>query len=226
MSTVSPEENENIEEAQVEEVSNESLEEDLLADAQAAAEEIEKLSNKNSTEEIKTEAETKSEVKQETPKVESFSDAQKTMASLKEDLTTKDNQMKRLAADFDNFRRRQTQEKEDLLKYGHKDFVLSLLSVVDNFERAMASSKDAQDISSVISGIELIQKQLFDTLNKNGVEYIEALDNQFDPNFHEAVQQLVDDNKPDQTVIHELQKGYSLNGRVIRPSMVVVSTVS
>lgn len=226
MSTVSPEENENIEEAQVEEVSNESLEEDLLADAQAAAEEIEKLSNKNSTEEIKTEAETKSEVKQEAPKVESFGDAQKTMISLKEELTVKDNQMKRLAADFDNFRRRQTQEKEDLLKYGHKDFVLSLLSVVDNFERAMASSKDAQDISSVISGIELIQKQLFDTLNKNGVEYIEALDNQFDPNFHEAVQQLVDDNKPDQTVIHELQKGYALNGRVIRPSMVVVSTVS
>jgi molecular chaperone GrpE len=224
VSTVSPEENENIEEAQVDEISTDSLEDDLLADAQAAAEEIEKLSHKHSEEEVKTE--TKSEVKQETPKVESFGDAQKTMVSLKEELTVKDNQMKRLAADFDNFRRRQTQEKEDLLKYGHKDFVLSLLSVVDNFERAMASSKDAQDISSVISGIELIQKQLFDTLNKNGVEYIEALDNQFDPNFHEAVQQLVDDNKPDQTVIHELQKGYALNGRVIRPSMVVVSTVS
>lgn len=224
MSTVSPETNENMDESQVENIPTDSLEGDLLADAQAAADEIEKMTSKpqeDSVEEIEQQEEVK-----ESPKTESFGDAQKVIDALKEQLAAKDNQMKRLAADFENVRRRQSQEREDLLKYGHKDFVLNLLSVVDNFERALTSSKDSQDIASVISGVELIQKQLFDTLNKNGVEYIEALGTIFDPNFHEAVQQLVDDNKPDQTVIHELQKGYSLNGRVIRPSMVVVSTVS
>jgi molecular chaperone GrpE len=144
----------------------------------------------------------------------------------RDDLEAKDIQLKRLAADFDNFRRRQTQEREDLLKYAGQNLILDILPVLDNFERAMSSSKDAKDIDSVISGIELIQKQLFEAMKKNGVEEIEALDNVFDPNYHEAVQQIVNDEKPDHTVINELQKGYTLNGRVIRPSMVIVSTTS
>lgn len=148
------------------------------------------------------------------------------LALIKAELEAKDNQLKRMAADFDNFRRRQALEREELLKNGCKDLITDLLPVLDNFERALAASRDAKDVSSVISGIEMIQKQLLDSFTKNGVEIIQALDNIFDPNYHEAVQQLVDDSKPDQTVINELQKGYTLNGKVIRPSMVVVSTVS
>lgn len=151
---------------------------------------------------------------------------EKKLEFVKEELEKKDTQLKRLAADFENFRRRQTIEKEDLLKYAGEKLILDILPVLDNFERAINSSKDAKDISSVISGIELIHKQLLDAMTKNGVEHIVALDNIFDPNFHEAVQQFVNDDKPDQTITHELQKGYTLYEKVIRPSMVVVSTTS
>lgn len=149
-----------------------------------------------------------------------------TYTALKADLESKDLQLKRMVADFENFRRRQSLEREEFLKTASKDLLTDLLPVIDNFERAINSSKDATDISSVISGIELIQKQLLDAVKKNGLESIEALGNIFNPNYHEAVQQIVDDEKEDQTVINELQKGYTLNGKVLRPSMVVVSTVS
>jgi molecular chaperone GrpE len=145
---------------------------------------------------------------------------------LRDDLEAKDLQLKRLAADFDNFRRRQAQEREDLIRFAGEKLILDILPVLDNFERAMASAKDAKEIASVVSGVELIQKQLLEAFIRNGVEEIEALGNAFDPNYHEAVQQMVDDEKPDHTVINELQKGYTLNGRVIRPSMVIVSTTS
>lgn len=209
------EENIKAEEEQTQDTETSS--EDLWADAFDAAEEIESKQK----EEVKAKVEPKAEAKEE-----SIGETSSFVDSLRSQLDAKENQLKRLAADFENFRRRQVQEREDLFKYGQKDFILSLLPVVDNFERAIAASKDAKDVTSVIEGIEKIQKQLIDAMQKNGVELIEALDKPFDPNFHEAVQQMVNDEKPDQTVINELQKGYTLSGRVIRPSMVVVSTVS
>jgi len=145
---------------------------------------------------------------------------------LKEKLENKEIQFKRLAADFDNYRRRQDIEKEDLLKYGNEKIILEVVSVIDNFERAIESAKNASDISAVVSGIEMIHKQLSESLKRQGLAVIESLDQPFDPNFHEAVQQMVNNDKPDQTVLYEVGKGYTLNGRVIRPSMVVVSTVS
>lgn len=150
----------------------------------------------------------------------------KEIETLKLKIEDKEIQLKRLAADFDNYRRRQDIEKEDLLKYGSEKTILELLPVLDNFERAIESSKNTTDVGSIISGIEMIQKQFTESLKRQGVEIIEAIDKPFDPNFHEAVQQMVNNDKPDQTVIHEIRKGYSLNGRIIRPSMVVVSTIS
>lgn len=181
---------------------------DMWKDAQEAATVIE--DNKKSH--------TKSESK------ENVSDS--AYNALKNELESKDIQLKRMVADFENFRRRQAIEKEEFLKMACKDILQDLLPVLDNFERAMTASKDAKDAASVVSGVELIQKQLVEAVKKNGLEVIQALDNPFDPNYHEAVQQIVDDEKEDQTVINELQKGYTLNGKVLRPSMVVVSTVS
>ncbi|RYY00282.1 nucleotide exchange factor GrpE [bacterium] len=190
-----------------------SSESDMWKDAQEAAEFIE--SNKKHTDSPK-----------ESVKPERDSVSSSLHTALKSELDAKDIQLKRMVADFENFRRRQTTEKEEFLKMACKDLIQDLLPVLDNFERAISSSKDAKDVASVISGIELIQKQLFDSMRKNGLDSIQALDNVFDPNFHEAVQKVVDDSKPDETVINELQKGYTLNGKVLRPSMVVVSTVS
>lgn len=191
---------------------------DMWKDAQEAAEAIENIKKHPETEEPKEAP------KQETAKRSFFGDSANT--TLKNELETKDGQLKRMMADFDNFRRRQATEKEEILKMACKDIIQDLLPIIDNFERAISSSKDAKDVDSVISGIELIQKQLMESMKRNGLESIQALDNAFDPNFHEAVQKMFDDTKPDETVINELQKGYTLNGKVLRPSMVVVSTIS
>lgn len=184
---------------------------DMWKDAQDAADSIKENKSKQDNK-SKTEAK------------ESISES--IVNDLKAALDSKDIQLKRMVADFENFRRRQATEKEEFLKMACKDILQDLLPILDNFERAISSSKDAKDVASVVSGVELIQKQLIEAVKKNGLEIIQALDNPFDPNFHEAVQQIVNDEKPDQTVINELQKGYTLNGKVLRPSMVVVSTVS
>lgn len=209
---------EELNEEVIEELEVESTEDDLLQDAIRASQEIEGFANQEK-EEVKVEVEGK-KTNSDTKNLEVQ------LEKLKAEFEIKENQFKRLASDFENFRRRQAQEREDLLKFGMEKLIADLLPVVDNFERALSSAKNAPDVSTVIAGIEMIQKQLLAIMEKNGVEGIESLDKPFDPKFHEAVQQMVNAEKPDQTVLHELQKGYLLSGRVIRPSMVVVSTLS
>ncbi|GIW21730.1 MAG: nucleotide exchange factor GrpE [Candidatus Sericytochromatia bacterium] len=222
-------------------------EEDIWKDAFEAAEEIKsskkkKDNKKENVKETDKEEDDNKDIKNENLKtsdkekeedtinngelVAKYDELEKKYQILKQEFDNKDSQLKRLAADFDNFRRRQNQEKEDLIKYAYEKLFGDLLPVLDNFERAINSSKDAKDISSIVSGVEMIQKQLLDIMSRNGLEVIKALGNSFDPNFHEAVQQIVDDEKESDTVVNELQKGYLLNGRVIRPSMVVVSKKS
>lgn len=193
------------EEINNEETISDNSPENLWDDAFVASKEIKDSKSKNNVDVSKIEAE---------------------LEALKATFEVKETQFKRLASDFENFRRRQTQEREDLLKYGSEKIMLDLLPILDNFERALASSKTTPDLNSVISGLEIIQKQFLAVINRNGVESIEAMDKPFDPNFHEAVQTMPNNEKPDQTVIQELQKGYTLSGRVIRPSMVVISTES
>ncbi len=206
--------NDNIEidEIDSEEIISDGID-DMWKDAQEAAESIE--TSKHSE---KVQDESKHQTK-------SYFDDSLT-SKLKNELESKDAQLKRMMADFDNFRRRQAIEREEILKMASKDLIQDLLPTLDNFDRAISSFKDAKDIDSVISGIELVQKQLVEIMKRNGLEIIQALDNAFDPNFHEAVQKIVDETKPDETVISELQKGYTLNGKVLRPSMVVVSAIS
>ena len=149
-------------------------------------------------------------------------DAQPEIKQLEKELNEKNNQLLRLAADFENYRNRENKEKENLINFAGETVIRSLLPVIDNFERAINSMKDTQDVKSVVTGIELIYKQFIDSLTKIGVSYIETVGKQFDPEFHEAVQRTSSDQQPDQTVIAEYQKGYLLNGRVIRHAMVNV----
>lgn len=127
---------------------------------------------------------------------------------------------KRLQADFDNFRRRTRQEKEELSAIVTERIVCQLLPIVDNFERATAST--TTDITALTTGVEMIFRQLSNTLSQLGVEPISAVGNIFDPAQHEAVMRIEDSNQPDGMIVEELQKGYKVNGRVIRPSMVKV----
>ena len=126
----------------------------------------------------------------------------------------------RLQADFENFRRRTRQEKEELAAVVTQNLLKDLLPFLDNFERALAA--EGTDEGGLRAGVEMMYKQLVEALKKEGLEYIETKDKPFDPNFHQAVMLVEDAEKEDGTIVAELQKGYMVKGRVIRPSMVQV----
>lgn len=134
------------------------------------------------------------------------------------------NQYIRLAADFDNYRKRQAQERESLLKYGAESTLKKIIDVLDNFERGAKANETIEDCEKVKESFNLVHKQLLDVLSKAGLEVIEAKGKEFDPNFHEAVMQTPTSEYPEHTIIEELQKGYKLEDRVLRPSLVNVAT--
>jgi molecular chaperone GrpE len=129
----------------------------------------------------------------------------------------------RAQADFENFRRRTRQEKEELAKYAAAGIIESLLPVIDNFERAIVAGKTADADSPLLQGVEMVYKQLMDVLSSAGLEEIESLGKPFDPFLHEAVMKEPSEDHEEGTVIEVLQKGYRLKDRVIRPAMVKVS---
>lgn len=131
--------------------------------------------------------------------------------------------LQRLQAEFDNYRKRTQKEKEDFAKYASERVVEGLLPVLDNFERAVEASKTTQDMKSFSQGVEMIFKQMQGVLAKEGLAAIESIGQPFDPNLHEAVLQVDSEDYPENTVVEELQKGYYLKEKVIRPSMVKVS---
>ena len=130
-----------------------------------------------------------------------------------------------LAADMDNLRKRHEREREQLIKFGNEKVLSHLLDVIDNLERTTAAIKDDEDekVKNIFVGIDMVQKQFLDCLKNNGLETIEAVGKDFDPNFHEALAQQPAEGKKDGEVILEYQKGYVLNGRLLRPAKVVVA---
>lgn len=126
----------------------------------------------------------------------------------------------RLMADFQNYKKRVEKEKKDIYSYANEKIVEELLVVLDNFERAL--EHDSEN-SGFKEGMEMIFKQLFDVLEKSGLEEIKALGEEFDPNFHNAVMTEDTDEFESGKVSGVMQKGYTLNGKVIRPSMVKVA---
>ena len=147
-------------------------------------------------------------------------DEAKDREKLEADLQEKDAQMLRLRADFDNFRRRSAKEREELAAVVTQGILADMLPLLDNFERALAA--EGSDLESFRAGVSMIYKQMQEVLAKNGLEVIDTKDKKFDPNFHQAVVRVQDPEKEDDTIEQELQKGYMVKGRVIRPSMVQV----
>ncbi len=142
-----------------------------------------------------------------------------------ETLKSRNDQLMRVAADFENYKRRQEREREEMAKYAGQQVVANLLPVLDNFERAL-QAQNAQDPARFVEGIQMIQKQLNEVLTKASVEVVEAVGQPFNPEFHEAIASEVNDEVEDETVLEEFQKGYIMHGRLIRPSIVKVSKVS
>jgi molecular chaperone GrpE len=130
----------------------------------------------------------------------------------------------RLQADFDNFRRRTREEKSQERKLRAQELVQDLLPVLDNFKRALEIETTNEETQGLKQGLEMVYRQFFDALKKEGVEEVEALNQLFDPNLHQAVMQEEADGVEPNKVVAVFQSGYSLNGRVIRPAMVKVSS--
>ena len=129
----------------------------------------------------------------------------------------------RAYAEMENIKKRGKKEREDLVKYANESLIKEILPVIDNLEKAISHSKNGDNSSGLIEGIELTLDGLIKTLEKAGLKEVEAEGKPFDPNFHEAVSQQIDESMSPGHIITELQKGYLLNGRLIRPSSVIIS---
>lgn len=129
----------------------------------------------------------------------------------------------RVSADFENYKRRTVLEKEDLVKYSNSKIMGDLLPVLDAFQLALKNPGESEEAKNVIKGVEMLYRQILQVLEHAGMEAIEAVGKPFDPNLHEAIMQVDDDSVPEDTVVEDLRTGYTLNDRVIRPSMVKVS---
>lgn len=130
----------------------------------------------------------------------------------------------RLQADYDNFRRRTRQEKEDFVKYASMKLIEQLLPVVDNFERALSASRVKSDFEALAKGVEMIARQLDQVLAAEGLAAMQAVGQPFNPELHQAIMQVESEEHGEGIVVEEIQKGYTLKDKVLRPAMVKVST--
>ncbi|RXZ77186.1 nucleotide exchange factor GrpE [Paenibacillaceae bacterium] len=130
----------------------------------------------------------------------------------------------RTQADFDNFRRRSIKEREELAQYASLKLVEQLLPVVDNFERALSASKGTGEIESYSKGVDMIFRQLSQILEQEGLKPMDTVGQPFNPDFHQAIMQVESDDYEEGIVVEEVQKGFMLKDKVLRPAMVKVSS--
>ena len=149
--------------------------------------------------------------------------AESDLEELKRQLEDKQDRLLRALAETDNVRRRAQRDREDYVRYANESLLRDLIPVLDNFDRALAAARAAGQSGTVLSGIELIQRELQRVLEKAGVTRYSAVGERFDPTRHEAIARVVSAEAVPDTVVHETAAGYLLNGRVLRPAMVAVA---
>lgn len=148
------------------------------------------------------------------------------IAKLEAELLEANERHLRLAAEYDNYRRRTLKERQDLLNYGNENLVKELLATVDNLERALSHARQQEegvDRENLLEGIELTHRSLMQALEKSSVTIVGGVGEPFDPKVHEAIQQVASEEHPPGTVIEAYQKGYLMKDRLLRPALVVVS---
>ena len=129
----------------------------------------------------------------------------------------------RAKADYQNLQKRAADEQRNAIRYAHADFARSLLQVIDDFERTLQAAENAPEADSVVSGVKLVYEKLLKLLDDHHIEPIEALGQPFDPHVHEALMQEPCETLPPDSVLREIQRGYKLHDRVLRPARVVIS---
>lgn len=163
------------------------------------------------------------QVKQPSLAVTSDADSDDAMAGLQADLDRFRDLALRSQADFENYKKRAAREKEDAIKYANSSLLQRLVSILDNFELGLAAAKTESERSPIYSGMVLVQKQLNDLIEENGLQAIEAEGKKFDPNLHEAIAHEAGE-APEGTVIRQARRGYRFKDRLLRPARVVVSS--
>ena len=153
----------------------------------------------------------------------SADDLIKKIKGLEEEVKQNYDRYLRAQAEIDNIIKRNKKDKEEWIKYSNETLIKDLLQVIDNLENALNHSANEDSFNALIEGVELTLKGLKDTLAKSGLEEVRTLGEDFDPCFHHAVQEAVSDSVEKGKILQEFQKGYTLNQRLIRPSMVVIS---
>ena len=163
------------------------------------------------------------QAKQASPSAASDANSDDAMAGLQADLDRFRDLALRSQADFENYKKRAAREKEDAVKYANSSLLQRLVSILDNFELGLAAAKTEGSQSPIYSGMVLVQKQLNDLLEENGLQAIEAEGKKFDPNLHEAIAHEPSESA-EETVIRQARRGYRFKDRLLRPARVVVSS--
>jgi molecular chaperone GrpE len=132
-------------------------------------------------------------------------------------------QLQRVSADYTNFQKRVPKQIADSIAYEKERIIKTLLPALDNFEHTLQNAQSAETSDVLLKGIRIVYDQMLDILKSHGVEQIKALDEKFDPVLHQAMMQKTEPDKAENIILEEFQKGYRLNGRVIRPSKVIVN---
>ncbi len=154
---------------------------------------------------------------------EKFKEQQKELESIDKEADQYLDYLKRLKAEFDNYRKRNLKEQGRKITLFSEDLIKQFLPIVDDLERALETVRGKEDVTDFVQGVEIIFNQLKNTLEKQGLEQIRAKGEPFDPYLHEAIMKVELDEYPDNIIVEEMRKGYKLKDRVLRPTMVKVN---
>ncbi|WP_302054268.1 nucleotide exchange factor GrpE [Macrococcoides canis] len=200
---------------------SEENKQDVMKDENITETENNETTETNVDESIETTTEsTEESVVSEAPVEDESTDP---IAELESKLDQSEEKYLRLYAEFENYKKRTRQELDTERTYRAQSVLRDILPAIDNIERALAQQGESDEFKSLHKGVEMVYDSLLHSLKENGLEVIEALDQPFDPNLHQAVMQDSDSSKDSGIVLEELQKGYKLKERVLRPSMVKVN---
>ncbi|WP_442893539.1 nucleotide exchange factor GrpE [Bacillus sp. 2205SS5-2] len=183
----------------------------------------EETKNEQPLEEVEVETEVVEPIFDETEEAGKAEGLSSKVSELEEKLVDEETRYLRLRADFDNFRRRVNLDREASEKYRAQSVISDILPALDNFERALNLEPDNEQTKTLLQGMDMVYRSLTDALTKEGLTAIQAVDQPFDPNLHQAVMQVEDTEKESNIVLEEFQKGYKLKDRVLRPAMVKVN---
>jgi molecular chaperone GrpE len=166
--------------------------------------------------------------KDDTPKpVDPLKEMEEKVETLEKEAAENHDRLLRMAAEFDNYKKRATREMNDFRKFANENFAKALLPVIDSMDLAIESSSNDKHVNnSMVEGVNMTLKEILKIFEQFGVKRFESIGNTFDPNIHQAVMQEETDKFPENTVSKELQKGFMIHDRLLRPAMVVVSKKS